>query len=160
MKHSIILFCLILLCYACNSKRLKGITNQRFQNFEINYSNGWARAFTVYTDSDKIFIVPFSKLNRLSAKPKFQLSDSIRPMFDSLFVQMKKDTALHDIYNGTMDVRWVLVKAYSEKDTLEIYQGYKIAALFQPIIDTMSSLLQPFWKENEEIIKAKFSKEQ
>lgn len=124
------------LAIVSNSCSHKASTIQRpnsFTSFEISFTNGWAKSFSILVDSNKIYHSPQSKdMTYYGIMP-----DSIFKLFDTTFHKIKNDHRIKSQNVNCFDCQILAIKIISKGDTIRINQKGQLDSFLNPLINSL-----------------------
>lgn len=136
-KFIIGVLCLIILVYSCFNKKEPLKNLKKFRSFEIGYSNGWTRGFSVWVDSNKIFFSP----QTIDTVKYGVLPDSIFQLIKTTFLKITGDTTIKSKDRGCVDCSILGIQTVIGNDTITIRQVGDINNLFWPVIKTLQTFV-------------------
>jgi hypothetical protein len=129
--------CLIFLLCNCSANIDKPKSPPNFKSFEISYTNGWTKGFSLLVDSNKIY---FSQ--QKSDTIYFGiLPDTIFKVIDGLVLIIVNDRTLKSKNRGCEDCSVVAIQALIKTDTIRINQSGDVDEVFWPVINIIQTFI-------------------
>jgi hypothetical protein len=109
----------------------------KFTSIELSFTDGWAKAFSFYVDSNRVYIAPY----RLDTAFYGLLPDSLYNTVDAAFTKAICDTNIKSYYESCQDCPALAVKILVAGHTIRINQTDRIDTLFNPVIESIQTFI-------------------
>jgi hypothetical protein len=109
----------------------------KFRTFEMSYTNGWAKDFSFFVDSNKIFFSPYN----IDSTYYGVLPDSIFSLIDSFVFNLSDDTTMKSNDNTCFDCSVVAIQIVTKIDTTRINQTRNIDKAIWIIVNSLQSFI-------------------
>ncbi len=138
MRKLSLLMCLFTaLIYGCADQSKTTNQTNRFESFEISYTDGWIKRFSFLVDSSKTYLAP----TRWDSAYSGTLPDTIFALLDSTYRRILCDSSIKSIDPDCYDCSVVAIQIVIQNDTIRIYQEGDISKEFRPIIKSLQTFL-------------------
>ncbi len=135
-RLAFLIFLLTFLFCSCSDKPKIANGALLFKSFEISYSAGWTKGFSLFVDSNKIYFSPeeFDKIYYGI------LPDTIFKLLDVAFLKILNEKTIKSKDDGCQDCPTLAIQIISNNDTIKIHQ----TGAFSNILDSAINTLQKF----------------
>ena len=123
--------------YSCSDKTPTTNRTSTFKSFEISYTNGWTKGFSLFVDTSKIYFSP----QRWDTTYYGILPDTIFKMLDTTFLKIQADKNIKSKDEGCVDCSVLAIKIVANGDTTRIQQTGNLDNLFYPLIKTLQHFI-------------------
>ena len=121
----------------CTEEAVTKNTTPNFTSFEISYSNGWTKGFSIFIDSNKIFFSP----HQWDTVYYGTLPDTISNMIDTAFLKILNDKSIKSKNEKCADCSILAIKIIANNDTLRIIQTNDLEKFFYPLINNLQKFI-------------------
>lgn len=149
MARNACLSFLLLILSACNAPgKTRNTTPPRFQSFEISYTDGWTKTFSLLVDTNRIYLSP----HKWDTAYYGILPDTIYKLFEATFLEIEGSKSVRSKNGGCVDCPLLAIKIIAHGDTLRIRQTGRLDSLFHPLISRLQTFLDSSKHQTTEAI--------
>jgi len=123
--------------FGCSNSDLAEYKTTTFKSFEVSYTNGWTKGFSLFVDSNKIYLLP----QRWDTTYFGILPDTIFRIIDTTFLKIQSDKQIKSKDGGCVDCPILALKIISKGDTIRINQIGKLDSIFYPLIKSLQTFV-------------------
>jgi hypothetical protein len=132
-----LIFAMTILLWGCSGKNENANHPTSFKSFEISFTNGWAKGFSFFVDTNKIYFSPHG----LDTANYGVLPDSIFKIIDSNCEKIQSDTTIKSKDAGCVDCSVAAIKIISKGDTTRINQTGDIDKEIVAIVKSLQKFI-------------------
>ncbi|MFZ1799295.1 MAG: hypothetical protein WAU24_05470 [Chitinophagaceae bacterium] len=121
----------------CTEKPVTKNNSPSFKSFVISYSNGWAKGFSIFIDSSKIYFSPQQRDTTYYGI----LPDSIFKMVDTISLKIQSNKNIKSKVKSCVDCSVLAMMIITKNDTIRIKPNEDFDKLFYPLINNLQKFI-------------------
>jgi hypothetical protein len=128
---------LITLTAGCLNKTSKKNKAVGFKSFEISYTDGWVKSFSLFADSNKIYFLQ----QKWDTAHFGILPDTICTLLNTAFLKIHADNQIKSRDGNCVDCQILALKITSQSGTTIINQSGDLDSMFRPLITSLQTFI-------------------